>query len=481
MKEGTLILPHHLLAEHPHVNPDRPIFLVEEPYFFTRYPFHKQKLILHRASMQAYYEQFDRRTYTVHYIPYDTDYWKEIEKADIEQLFCCDPLDHPLDAKLRKEAQAHDIQLTIELNPLFLDAPGAIYTLEHQSSFFMANFYKKQRQRFDILMDDGKPEEKKYSFDKENRKSLPKNHQAPSLWEAPETHIRSARAYVEEHFPDNPGETHPFIYPVTHEDAQKWLDDFIENRLIHFGDYQDAIDTEQPFLYHSLLSPLLNIGLLTPDVVTDRVLEAYHDRDIPINNIEGFIRQVIGWREYMYAVYVLKGKEQKQSNFFDAQRKVPQSFWSGTTEIPPIDAVIKKVQTYAYAHHIERLMIMSNFMLLCEFHPDEVYRWFLELFIDAYDWVMVPNVYGMGIFADGGIMVTKPYISSSSYVKRMSNFNSGTWCDIWDSLYWHFIDTHVKKLDDLGRMGLVLHHYKNMSKSDIKAHNERAEKFLSSL
>ena len=481
MKEATLILPNHLFAEHPSITKDRHIFLVEEPHFFTRFTFHKQKLIFHRASMQAYYNQFDLRTYNVSYIAYDDDYWKAIKNAEISKLYCVDPLDQPLTEKLKEKAHDNDITLIIEHTPAFLDAPGAIYTLQQQSSFFMGSFYKKQRQRFHILMDDDDPVGGSYSFDEENRKPLPEDCDIPQLWQPSETYIRSARDYVEKRFADNPGENSPFIYPVTHSDAQTWLKDFIDNRLLHFGDYQDAISKEEPFLFHSLLSPLLNTGLLTPKTVISAVTKAYHDKNISINNIEGFIRQVIGWREYMYAVYALQGEKQKSSNFFRNYREIPNAFWGGDTGLPPVDTVIKRVLQYAYAHHIERLMVLSNIMLLCEFKPDDVYTWFMELFIDAYDWVMVPNVYGMGQFADGGILSTKPYISSSSYVRKMSNFEKGDWCDTWDSLYWHFIDKHADKLDDLGRMGLIMHHYKNMSKNDREEHNTRARSFLRKL
>lgn len=481
MKTATLVLPNHLFAQHPHISPDHHIIIFEHPHFFTRLSFHKQKLMLHRASLHAYYEQFDQRTYTLTYLTYDQDLWETTKQHEITHIVCCDPLDHPITDTLRELAHEHNVALSIESTPAFIDAPGAIYTLQQQSSFFMASFYKKQRKRFNILMDDDEPEGGQYSFDKENRKSLPEDCDVPHLWQPGDTYIRAARSYIKEHFPDNPGHDSPFIYPVTHADAQKWLTDFIDNRLIHFGDYQDAISKDEPFLFHSLLSPMLNTGLITPKHVIHAVMQAYRDQDIPINNIEGFIRQVLGWREYIYAVYVLTGKEQQRSNFFRAYRDIPPSFWDGSTGIPPVDMVINKVQKYAYAHHIERLMVMSNIMLLCEFRPDDIYQWFMELFIDAYDWVMVPNVYGMGTFADGGLMSTKPYISGSGYIRKMSNYSSGDWCDIWDGLYWHFIDKYAEKLDDLGRMGLIMHHYKNMSQSDIDEHNKVARSFIRSL
>ena len=212
--------------------------------------------------------------------------------------------------------------------------------------------------------------------------------------------------------------------------------------------------------------------------VLEKSLEYYRKHNIPLNSCEGFIRQVIGWREYIRAIYILKGVEQRTRNFWGFTRKIPDSFYSGDTGIDPVDDVIRKVVKTGYCHHIERLMILGNFMLLCEFDPDEVYRWFMELFIDAYDWVMVPNVYGMSQFADGGLMATKPYISGSNYLLKMSDYPKGEWQEIWDGLFWRFMHVHRKFFEQNPRMGMLIRTFDKMSPQKQKFLLENADKYL---
>ena len=255
------------------------------------------------------------------------------------------------------------------------------------------------------------------------------------------------------------------------------------NRLVHFGKYQDAIRRDEPILFHSLLSPALNIGLLTPDQVVNETLQFARAREgtIPLNSLEGFIRQIIGWREFVRGVYTLEGNQQRTINFWGHSRKLPKSFYTGTTGIDPVDSIIARLQESAYAHHIERLMVLGNFMLLCEIDPHEVYRWFMEMFIDAYDWVMVPNIYGMSQYADGGLMTTKPYISSSKYILRMSDYPRGPWCDIWDALYWHFISKHRHIFQKNPRMRVMVSSLDRMPLAKKSDYVAKAEQFLEAL
>jgi deoxyribodipyrimidine photolyase-related protein len=317
---------------------------------------------------------------------------------------------------------------------------------EKKKSYFQHYFYIDQRKKFNILLEDGKPVGGKWSLDSENRKSLPKNLEVPKLntLKSNLDIISKSQEYVNKNFGDNPGENNNFYLPVTHKEAKNWLDDFLADKLLYFGDYQDAIVRNESFLFHSLLSPLINSGLLTPDYVIKVTLDFVENNSVPLNSVEGFIRQIIGWREFIRGVYLLEGVQQRNSNFWNNKREIPKSFYNGTTGIDPIDDTIRKLLKTGYNHHIERLMILGNFMLLCEIHPTEVYNWFMEMYIDAYDWVMVPNVYGMSQFADGGLMSTKPYISSSNYVKKMSDYKSGSWTKIWDALFWNFISKHHK-------------------------------------
>jgi len=300
-------------------------------------------------------------------------------------------------------------------------------------------------------------------------------------------YVKEAIDYIEKNYSENYGKAMLEIgkasrfYPTTFAEAEAWLYAFIEERLSLFGDYEDAIIANEHFLFHSVLTPMLNVGLLTPEQVINAVLKAALPLRIHLNSLEGFIRQVIGWREYIHLVYLREGRKQRTTNFWGFTRKIPSSFWNGTTGIDPVDKVIHKVLQTGYSHHIERLMVMGNFMLLCEFDPDEVYKWFMEMYVDAYDWVMVPNTYGMTQFADGGLMMTKPYISSSNYIKKMSNYKNGDWQQIWDGLFWRFMWVHRDVLKGNHRLSMLLSTFEKMP---MKKRNEllnTAETFLQQL
>jgi deoxyribodipyrimidine photolyase-related protein len=272
-----------------------------------------------------------------------------------------------------------------------------------------------------------------------------------------------------------------FCFPTTYAESKEWLQTFFKSRFSEFGPYEDAIVSNENVLHHGVLTPVMNVGLLTPKYIIDEALQYASNHEIPMNSLEGFIRQITGWREFMRAVYQLKGREERTKNYWGFTRKIPASFWNGTTGIEPVDITIKKVLEVGYCHHIERLMVLGNFMLLCEFDPDEVYRWFMELFIDAYDWVMVPNVYGMSQFADGGLMSTKPYISGSNYLMKMSDYKKGEWQNVWDGLFWRFMHTQRDFFLQNPRLGMLVRSFDNMANAKQKAHLNNAEKFLNSL
>ncbi len=255
----------------------------------------------------------------------------------------------------------------------------------------------------------------------------------------------------------------------------------MDERFLHFGVYEDAIQRDGNFLFHSVLSPLINSGLLTSKEVVDKALGYALNHNIPIASLEGFVRQIIGWREYMYGVYLTKGVQQRTSNYWNFSASMPDCFYSATTGIAPIDTTIKKLLATSYNHHIERLMLLGNFMLLCEIHPNEVYRWFMELYIDAYDWVMVPNIYGMSQFADGGMITGKPYISSSNYVLKMSDYTKGAWCSVWDGLFWRFMNKQREFFLSNPRLGMLIKTYDKMSAEQKNTHLKLADDFLNKL
>jgi deoxyribodipyrimidine photolyase-related protein len=323
----------------------------------------------------------------------------------------------------------------------------------------------------------------KWTYDDQNREKYPKGKTTPKINFPNETKNHTeALAYVEKYFTKNNGilDSSP-IYPTDFETAEKWFDDFLKTRFKEFGPYEDAVLKEKSIINHSILSPIVNSGLISPRTIIEKTLEFYEENNIPINSCEGFVRQIIGWREFIRGVYRCKGSEERTKNFWGFNRKIPSSFYSGTTGIEPLDDTIHKINKSGYANHIERLMIVGNFMLLCEFDPDEVYRWFMELFIDSYDWVMVPNVYGMSQFADGGLMSTKPYISGSNYIVKMSDYKKGEWCTIWDALFWNFMDKQRAFFLKNPRMRMLISSFDKMDASKRETHLITADNFLNSL
>ncbi len=271
------------------------------------------------------------------------------------------------------------------------------------------------------------------------------------------------------------------LYPINFEQSEKWFSHFLDQKFYAFGDYEDAIVQDESILHHSLLSPLLNCGLLLPENIVREAVSFAKENDIPLNSLEGFVRQIIGWREFIRGIYELKGVDMRTKNFWGFKRKIPASFYNGTTGITPLDDSIKKALESGYCHHIERLMVIGNFMLLCEFDPDEVYKWFMELFIDAYDWVMVPNVYGMSQFSDGGFFATKPYISSSNYILKMSNYKTGDWQEIWDGLFWRFMHKQRSFFESNPRLAMLVKNLDRMSAEKLENHLSIAQDFISGL
>lgn len=495
MVEATLIFPHQLFKENPALDKNRKVFLIEDPLFFgdVRYPmnFNKKKLVFHRAAMRFYEDYLTNLGYDVVYLQYAS--FKEdvrsnylfvfFNKMNIEKFHYIDVNDFILEKRITKMLRLLQKKSVKYASPMFLsDEEYLKKYFSKRNSYLMASFYSEQRKRLNILIEEGKPAGGKWSFDDENRKKIPKNLRVPNINFPVDTEYEfEAIEYVEKHFPDNPGSCFDFTYPVTFEQAEQLFNDFLQNRFLYFGDYEDAIVKDETYLFHSLLSPLLNSGLLTPEYVINRSISFAEENKIPINSLEGFIRQIIGWREYIRAIYMFEGVNQRNRNYFKFHKKMPESFYNATTGILPVDNSISKVLSQAYNHHIERLMILGNFMLLCEIHPDEVYKWFMEMYIDAYDWVMVPNVYGMSQYADGGLICTKPYISSSNYVRKMSDFEKGSWTVIWDALYWRFIFKHKKLLERNPRMSLILNQLKKMDKKKLDGHLRTAKKFLDGL
>jgi deoxyribodipyrimidine photolyase-related protein len=489
MKAG-LIFPHQLFEENPLLHHCDVFYLVEEYLYFRQFSFHKRKLAYHRATMKQYEFFLQSKGFTVRYIDTDderSDIRILIQRLSTEEMnlvHYIDPTDNWLEKRLQSTATTFNVSLEKHPSPLFLNDTDDFAAFAARKKLFQTEFYKAQRTKRNLLMAaDGGPQGGKWSFDEDNRKRYPKGLKPPEV-DVPKksSFDEEADRYVEKHFSTNPGSLNDsWNYPSSFDESKRFLNAFFVNRFAQFGTYEDAILKKELVLNHSVISPMLNIGLLTPQLVVDEAIRYAAEHDVPMNSLEGFIRQIVGWREFIRMVYELKGSEERTRNYWGFSRKIPASFWQGNTGIPPIDETIKKVLDTGYCHHIERLMVLGNFMLLCEFDPDEVYRWFMELFIDAYDWVMVPNIYGMSQFADGGLMSTKPYISGSNYLMKMSDYEKGEWQTTWDGLFWHFMDKQRNFFLSNPRLGMLIHTFDKMPLEKREAHLTNAQNYLESL
>ncbi len=469
-KSITLIYPHQLFLKHPALSKERTVYLIEDPLYFSQYKFHKQKLVLHRASMKAYEASLIQNGFEVVYVEHTK---KEQFPKDAE-VHVVDVVDDWLQRKISKATKVVWYE-----SPQFLTPESEIKKYWHaHKRHLQHDFYVWQRKRLNILIEEDAPVGGKWSFDSENREKLPGSVVPPKVYKPEENvFVTEAIQYVEKHFKDNYGDIDSFWYAVTHTEAEAVLRDFLKNRFSQFGPYEDAISTEEHVVFHSVLSPYLNNGLLTPK----QVLEAVLSCDVPLASLEGFVRQLIGWREFMRMVYVCDGGRMRNQNALQATRRLTKSWWKGDTGIYPVDHTIGTLKKYAYTHHIIRLMVMGNSMTLLGIRPEDAYLWFMEWYIDAYDWVMVPNVYGMALYADGGTIVTKPYVSSSKYIKKMSNYPKGEWEECFDALYWVFVDTHRKVLSKLHRSSFMVVMYDKFSDTKKRELQEKAEGFLKRL
>jgi deoxyribodipyrimidine photolyase-related protein len=481
--EATIIYPHQLFLHHPGLQKGRQIFLVEEPLFLTHNPIHVQRLLLHRLSLKAFEQRLIEAGHAVHYLeikdlPNSASIFSIVAKSGITSLHIVDTTDNYLEVAIEIAAKKHGFTLTRYDSPLFILPKAEAKERYVQSKKFMGSFYKKLRQDKYILMDGDVPVGGVYSFDADNRQKLPKDISLPAditCFENKDT--QASLRWLETFECERYGEVQTWI-PYTHTSAQTFLEEFLHTRFSRFGAYEDAITTEHVRLFHSTLSPLLNIGLLTPKEVLDAALTYGERNNVPLNSLEGFVRQILGWREFIRASYEVDGSTMRTSNFFKHTKTLPKSFWSGTTTIAPIDHSITTALTYGYTHHIERLMVIGNFMLLRQTSPHEVYRWFMSMYVDAYDWVMVPNVYGMSQFADGGIFATKPYISGASYLKKMSDYEKGDWEALWTALYWNFISIHKDFFSKNHRLSMMPKLLEKMSDSIKAAHLKLAKEYL---
>lgn len=469
------------------------ILMFEDLSLCEHFKYHKHKIIFFLSAMRHYRDSLLDAGFDVHYIQADQSEFKESFDFKLDQFFKknlkFDRLvyfeieDKFFETQIKDYVKDKKIKSEEIVSPLFLcSRQGFKDYLSNVKKPFMKTFYERERKRLSILVDkSNKPEGGAWSYDSENRKKLPKDVLVPKFVPAISDELTQDVIFlVESLFPDHPGDGDNFWIPVTRDESLKWVKIFIKERLHQFGDYQDAITDQSDFVFHSVISPMLNVGLILPEEVVELSLKAYQDsnKKLSLNSLEGFIRQVIGWREFVRGIYQNFDDQQSKSNFWNHKQKLRPCWYEGTTGIPVLDYSIKKAVKWGYNHHIERLMVVSNLMLLCEVHPQEVHKWFMEMFVDSSDWVMGPNVYGMGQFSDGGIFATKPYICGSNYYMKMSSFQKGDWCETVDGLYWRFINKHKSFYESNPRMGMMVQLLNKMDKSKKDRIFNLAEEFI---
>jgi deoxyribodipyrimidine photolyase-related protein len=502
-----LVLPHQLFDVHLEAPADTVFVLVEHDLLFRQYRFHSHKLVLHRASMDRFAERLSERGFEVAHVRSDAGRRSHDQLAQLvrerrpDLVTWFDVVDDWLARDLggaRPDGGYRMRRSDVMETPNFLTDREEIDDWFARNDARMQNFYVWQRKRLDVLLDGGKPVGGRWSFDADNRKKLPRGYAPPVVGrfadhpvhraagaldlssvagdsERP-AEVAAAIAWVAAEFPDNPGDPALFAWPTSADEARAHLREFVEERLHDFGPYEDAISASHPFINHGLLTAVLNIGLLDPRDVFDAALDGADG--VPIASLEGFVRQIIGWREYMRATYRTRGRSMRTSNALGHERTLDDGWWDASTGLAPVDLVIARVLDTGYAHHIERLMVLGNAMCLLRIHPDAVYEWFMELFIDAYDWVMVPNVYAMSQFAAGDDITTKPYVSGSNYLRKMSDLPTGEWTTDWDALYWTFIEDHRRVFAANPRSNMVVSLLDKMDTEKRDDHRRRATAIL---
>jgi deoxyribodipyrimidine photolyase-related protein len=471
---------------------DDRVLMIEDLGVASRYRYHKLRLLHTFVAMRSFRDALDRHAIPVRYCGLETSiglpFWDRVaeELGQEDELRLAEVPDRSFRSQLEGFCRDRGVRLTELPSPAFLESAAESRAwFEGRRRPFMKTFYERQRRRLGLLLeDDGSPCGGRWSYDSENRRRLPKGYVEPPLPALPASpHEAEVRLLIERHFPNHPGRLGELFLPCDHAGADRWLSTFLAERLTSFGPYEDAISTRHDTLHHSLLAPLLNIGLLDPAAVIASTMATVEARRqageaVPIASLEGFLRQVIGWREFVRGIDLVHGDRQASSNFWNHRRLLAPCWENGSTGLPPLDRALERVDRLAYTHHIERLMVISTLMLLCEIHPGEVHRWFMERTIDSYEWVMGPNVYGMGQMSDGGIFATKPYLCGSNYILKMSDHRRGPWCETWDGLYWRFIDRNREFFRRNPRLSMMVRLLERIEPARRRLLEERAEAFL---
>ena len=469
-----------------------PIIFIESLNYIKKRPYHLQKLTLIWSAMRHFAQELQAEGWPVTYKitdEFETPLREWIKHHQITELRIMMPHDRPFLKLINCLTLDCQINL-IENNHFLWRSEEFKQWASSRKRLLLEDFYREGRKRFNILMEDKtKPVGGQWNFDKQDRNPPKKNLYTPTpLWFEPDNITKQVIKDISAYGLKSYGTIDAFRWGVTRSQALEVLSHFLTTRLENFGPYQDAMVSGELTMWHSLISPYLNLGLLTPLEVIQQLETAYSQSEFPLNSVEGLIRQILGWREYMYGIYQLMEDDYAQKNWFDHQEHLPNFYWdSSQTNMNCLSQTLQQVEATGYAHHIQRLMVLSNFALLIGVSPQAINHWFHAAFIDGYDWVMVPNVIGMGQFADGGILASKPYVSSANYINKMSDYcgdcvydpkqRTGNHACPFNFFYWDFLDRHHEKLKSLGRMNLILGHLKRMEQEELETIKSQARQW----
>jgi len=462
---------------------------------------HKAKIALFLSAMRHFASELEEQQYPLTYIKESTlsiveVLREQLQKKDIQRLVCTEPGEWRLKIAIEQLAQDLNIEFDMrEDNHFYCSHQEFLVWATGKKELRLEYFYRLMRKTHHILVDkNGDPEGGQWNFDQDNRKPYPKK--GPGIIDAPSSFVpdditKEVMTYVVKTYSDHPGSLENFNWPVTRKQALEALDYFVEYRLRNFGIFQDAMWTDTPFGWHSILSSSLNLKLLNPREVVNAVLVAWKKYSLDLSDVEGFIRQILGWREFVRGMYYLDMPQMAQDNFYGHDRKLPAWYWTGQTQMACMQDAIGQTLQYGYAHHIQRLMVTGNFALLAEILPSEVCDWYLAIYVDAIEWVELPNTAGMALFANGGRFTSKPYIASGAYIKRMSNYCGScqykpdvrfgeSACPI-TTLYWNFLIKHRDQFEASPRTKLMTANLKRISDEDQKEITLHAQQILNNL
>jgi len=461
---------------------------------------HKKKIAFIFSAMRHFARELTEKGYHVHYTKLDdVDNGGSLNAEVLRAVQIYKPskviLTEPSEYRVLHDVKNWELDFPLEVRPddrfLCTHAEFSEWA-EGRKQFRMEYFYREMRRKYGILMNTDQPEGGKWNYDSENRKPPKEGLNIPQTYMSePDDISRNVMALVETRFAGHFGDLLPFHFAVTRAQALQALEQFIQERLVNFGDYQDAMVQGEPWMYHSHISFYINCGLLLPLECAQAAERAYHDGKAPLNATEGFIRQIIGWREYVRGIYWLKMPDYSAENYLKAERKLPALFWGAPTQMNCLSQCVRETKENAYAHHIQRLMVLGNFALIAGLHPDEVNEWYMIVYADAYQWVELPNVTGMILFADGGVLASKPYAASGAYINKMSDYcqscrykvskKNGPEACPFNYLYWDFMIRNKNRLKDNPRLGMSYRTLGRMSDEKVTAIQDDSRRFFKAL